>query len=475
MGQKEACSGERELLLPSSGQLQKCLKGCGARTAGEEPRQPRPSGEDIGTCRKEGKVCEDSKLGSPEHGEKGSLGQPGEQEDCMELVRGHAGSLAPLPGALYHKELARRRYRCGECGKAFLQLCHLKKHCFVHAGHKPFLCMECGKSYSSEESFKAHLLAHRGMRPFECPRCDKAYRTKRDLQEHRVLHSGQRPFSCEHCGKAFARRPSLRIHRKTHAAAATGPADPKGCQCAICGHHLANPGSLHNHMRLHSGEHPYACPYCGKAFRQQSNLREHLRLHTGEKPYECCFCGDAFPKLLELWRHLISHTGEAHLCMVCSKALQDPHTLHTHERPFHCERCSKSYTLATKLRRHQKCHLADKPYQCELCGMGYNLSQSLARHMLTHKAEKDPEGLNAAGASLAVNLPRAARRRPQRKSHQEEEHLPLTKDVIEITISEHKDKCVIVQDKGSPSDVVIIQEGVGFGALAEVVEVETGT
>lgn len=95
MGQKEACSGERELSLPSSGQLQKCRKGCGARTAGEEPRQPRPSGEDIGTCRKEGKVWEDSKLGSPEHGEKGSLEQPGEQEDCMELVRGHAGSPAP--------------------------------------------------------------------------------------------------------------------------------------------------------------------------------------------------------------------------------------------------------------------------------------------------------------------------------------------------------------------------------------------
>ncbi|XP_040413940.1 zinc finger protein 408 [Cygnus olor] len=531
MGQKEACSGDVDLSLPSSGQLHKCLKDCGTRTVEEEPQQPSPSeGEDIETCRKESKVSEDSKQGSPEHGEKGSLERPGEQEDCMELAEGHSGSPGPPPDALSQKELVRRRYHCGECGKAFLQLCHLKKHRFVHAGHKPFLCTECGKSYSSEESFKAHLLAHRGMRPFQCTQCDKAYRTKRDLQEHQVLHTGQRPFSCEHCGKAFARRPSLRIHRKIHAAAATGPAGPKGCQCAICGRHLANPGSLRNHMRLHTGERPYACPYCGKDFRQQSNLREHLRLHTGEKPYKCRFCGDAFPKLPELRRHLISHTGEAHLCTVCGKALRDPHTLraherlHTGERPFRCEQCGKSYTLATKLRRHQKCHLADKPYKCELCGMGYNLSQSLARHMLTHKAEKDPEELNTAVASLAVDLPQAARRRPQRKSHQEEdvaepallmvevpepeneaellitasghciaayqpqgsppgpeahgrpaEHLPSTKDVIEITISEHEDKCLIVQDKGSPSDVVIIQEGVGFGAVAEVVEVETRT
>ncbi|CAM2107383.1 unnamed protein product [Caretta caretta] len=47
-------------------------------------------------------------------------------------------------------------------------------------------------------------------------------------------------------------------------------------------------------------------------------------------------------------------------------------------------------------------------------------------------------------------------------------------DIIEITTSEHEHKCIIMQDEGSPNDVVIIQEGVGFGAVAEVVEAETG-
>ncbi|XP_068255243.1 zinc finger protein 408 [Nyctibius grandis] len=549
MGHEEVCPGDLDLLSPSNGvrlsaslvgkpcrvhalasQLQKCLQDCGGRTAGQEPQQPSPSeGESIETCEKESKASKDSKLASPEHGQKGPLEGPEEQE-YTELVEGHSGSPGPPPKALSQKEVIKRTYCCGECGKAFLQLCHLKKHRFVHAGHKPFLCTECGKSYSSEESFKAHVLAHQGVRPFQCTQCDKAYCTKRDLQEHQVLHTGQRPFSCEQCGKAFARRPSLRIHRKIHLAAGTGPAGPKGCQCAVCGRHLANPSSLRNHMRLHTGERPYACPYCGKDFRQQSNLREHLRLHTGEKPYKCCFCGNAFPKLPELRRHLISHTGEAHLCTVCGKALRDPHTLraherlHTGERPFRCEQCGKSYTLATKLRRHQKSHLAEKPYKCALCGMGYILPQSLARHFLTHKAEKDPEELTTAVASHATDLPQAARKKPQRKGHQEEVgaeptllmvevpgptdeaellitasshciatyqsqgsppdpgvhrrsagHLPSEKDIIEITISEHEDKCIIVQDEGSLSDVVIIQEGVGFGAVAEVVEVKTGT
>uniref|UniRef100_A0A8C4U0Q3 Zinc finger protein 408 n=1 Tax=Falco tinnunculus TaxID=100819 RepID=A0A8C4U0Q3_FALTI len=291
------------------------LLGMPPLESGQESQQPSPSkGESVETCEKESKASKDSRLASLEHGGKGPLEGP------EELVGGHSGSPGAPPKAPAQKEMIKRRYRCGECGKAFLQLCHLKKHRFVHTGHKPFLCTECGKSYSSEESFKAHVLAHRGLRPFQCTQCDKAYRTKRDLQEHQVLHT----------------------------------AGPKGCQCAICGRYLANPGSLRNHMRLHTGERPYACPYCGKDFRQQSNLREHLRLHTGEKPYKCRFCGDAFPKLSvghtlrehlrlhtgekpykcrfcgdafpklpELRRHLISHTGEAHLCTVCGKALRD--------------------------------------------------------------------------------------------------------------------------------------------------------
>uniref|UniRef100_A0A8C0HNE2 Zinc finger protein 408 n=2 Tax=Neoaves TaxID=3078114 RepID=A0A8C0HNE2_9AVES len=270
-GHKEACPGDLDLSSPSSGvrltarlvaepckvhaltsQLQECLQDCGGRTAGQESQQPSPSeGESVETCEKESKASKDSRLASPEHGGKGPLEGPEGQEEYTELVEGHSGSPGPPPKALSQKEMIKRRYRCGECGKAFLQLCHLKK--------------------------------------------------------------------------------------KIHLAAGTGPTSPKGCQCAICGRHLANPGSLRNHMRLHTGERPYACPYCGKDFRQQSNLREHLRLHTGEKPYKCRFCGDAFPKLPELRRHLISHTGE---------------------RPFRCEQCGKSYTLATKLRRHQKSHLA---------------------------------------------------------------------------------------------------------------------
>lgn len=42
---------------------------------------------------------------------------------------------------------------------------------------------------------------------------------------------------------------------------------------------------------------------------------------------------------------------------------------------------------------------------------------------------------------------------------------PSASDVIKIILSELEDKCIVVQDEASPSDVAIIQEGVGFRRL----------
>lgn len=369
-----------------------------------------------------------------------------------------------------------RRYRCGECGKAFLQLCHLKKHAFVHTDHKPFLCTECGKSYSSEESFKAHMLGHRGVRPFPCSQCDKAYGTRRDLREHQVVHSGARPFVCEQCGKTFARRPSLRLHRKTHQMSGA----PSPCPCPVCGRLLATQGSLRNHMRLHTGEKPYLCPHCGRAFRQRGNLQGHLRLHTGERPYQCPHCANTFPQLPELRRHLLAHTGEAYLCPVCGKALRDPHTLRAHERlhsgerPFRCPHCGRAYTLATKLRRHLKSHMTDKPYQCPICGMGYALPQSLKRHQLSHQR----------GVSSSPSLPPAAseptvvllQTEPELLDTYSQQEAASVRDVVEVTISESQEKCSVVPEEPAPSpSLVLIHKDMGFSGWAEVVEVEAGT
>uniref|UniRef100_A0A8C3KIJ5 Zinc finger protein 408 n=1 Tax=Calidris pygmaea TaxID=425635 RepID=A0A8C3KIJ5_9CHAR len=320
MGHKEACPEDLDLLSPSNGvrlsarwvdkpckvhapasQCHKCLQDCGGRTTGQEPQQPSPSeGESVETYEKESEASKDSKPASPEHGEKGPLQGPEEQEKETELVEGRSGRPGPPPKVLSRKEMTKRRYRCGECGKAFLQLCHLKKHRFVHAGHKPFLCTECGKSYSSEESFKGcpcpvcgrhlatpgslrnHMRLHTGERPYACPHCAKDFRQRSSLREHLRLHTGEKPYRCRFCGDAFPKLPELRRHLISH----TGEAH----LCTVCGKELRDPHTLRAHERLHAGERPFRCERCGRSYTLATKLRRHQKSHQADKPYKCERC-----------------------------------------------------------------------------------------------------------------------------------------------------------------------------------------
>ncbi|KAK7074191.1 hypothetical protein SK128_018688, partial [Halocaridina rubra] len=48
---------------------------------------------------------------------------------------------------------------------------------------------------------------------------------------------------------------------------------------------------------------PHPCPFCSKVFPFKSILRNHIRIHTGEKPYACRVCSRTFNHCSNYYKH----------------------------------------------------------------------------------------------------------------------------------------------------------------------------
>ncbi|XP_027730194.1 LOW QUALITY PROTEIN: zinc finger protein 646 [Vombatus ursinus] len=293
-----------------------------------------------------------------------------------------------------------RRYKCGQCGKAYKHAGSLTNHRQSHAlGVYP--CAICFKEFSNLMALKNHSRLHAQYRPYQCPRCPRAFRLPSELLGHQQVHEGEgKGLPWEEKGEPSANGHGESGHNKdqlhgTKELNASGEFNTSGeldagelneggveeyrpFRCADCGRTYRHAGSLINHRKSHeTGVYP--CPVCPKQLFNAAALKNHLRAHLktrrsggGEEQHQP-------PPPIPL------PSLKAPPPEVDPEEEENPSTPNTttDHRPYKCSECGRAYRHRGSLVNHRHSHQTGE-YQCSLCPRQYPNLMALRNHVRVH-------------------------------------------------------------------------------------------
>ncbi|XP_026315987.1 zinc finger protein 583-like [Hyposmocoma kahamanoa] len=107
--------------------------------------------------------------------------------------------------------------KCKVCKKTVSKWACFINHAKKHLGFK-YICEYCGKSFISLNQLKRHCRSYHGMaRDIKCRHCSYLALDNAQLMVHeRRMHTGERPYICDVCAAAYFSRKCLIQHIECH-------------------------------------------------------------------------------------------------------------------------------------------------------------------------------------------------------------------------------------------------------------------
>ncbi|XP_029311524.1 histone-lysine N-methyltransferase PRDM9 [Cottoperca gobio] len=269
---------------------------------------------------------------------------------------------------------------CGDCGKTFKQIPHLRRHKLcVHSNKRPYCCTQCRRSFTQASGLIRHQLVHR----------------KRTVIKN---------ANSVHNLNISEKKKSLTLRSEV-----LNSTDPVVTEKTKDVHISEN---VPEAIDVTENTSQSNCSDCGKSFTNEESLKKHkVTVHEKIRPYVCTVCQKCFGQYNDLTRHLLGHQKQNKRIKKLIEAPEESATM-----PFSCAECSLTFPSVDSLQQHiTEHHSEETTVQTQEDDQshdpGFSLQPSVAESVECVQKHQRPQRLGARSKISAITKLIAPKRR----------------------------------------------------------------